>query len=190
LRYLKWLGIRDKIPYKTFSEILARCLNTHGWLTLSWQGCVVNVIFCVFCVHRELVRLCCVCCMWKHWYTWLYVLPDDCHKPVSVRCTLHVIKSQCMQELVYNCALSQTSVALQVELLALWVIENIWFNLAMQEGHCVSTVILIVFYIGDEAKKTVRELVKSIKRVSPSCHLSIRAISDCEGWRLESWAVS
>jgi hypothetical protein len=51
--------------------------------------------------------------------TWLDVLPQDCHKVVSFCCTLHVIKSQGVQELVYNYADRHTSAALEVQILAL-----------------------------------------------------------------------
>ena len=34
--------------------------------------------------------------------TWSDVLPVDCHIVVSVCCTVHVEKSQCMQQLMYN----------------------------------------------------------------------------------------
>jgi hypothetical protein len=84
--------------------------------------------------------------------TWFNVLPVDSHIVVSLCCTLHVIKSQCMQEFMYNCGLPQTSVALEVQFLALWVIENLWLNVAGQERHCVFTRSLIVFYISDESK--------------------------------------
>jgi hypothetical protein len=47
------------------------------------------------------------------------VIPHDCHKVVSVWCTLHVIKSQGMQELMYYYANCQTSVALEVQWLGL-----------------------------------------------------------------------
>jgi len=36
--------------------------------------------------------------------TWSDVLPVDCHIVVSVCCTVHVEKSQCMQQLMYNCS--------------------------------------------------------------------------------------
>jgi hypothetical protein len=51
--------------------------------------------------------------------TCFYVIPQNCHKIVSVCCTVHVVKSQGMQELVYNYAYRQTSVALEVQILAL-----------------------------------------------------------------------
>ena len=48
-----------------------------------------------------------------------YVIPVDCHIVVSVCCTVHVNKSQCMQQLMYNCSVPYASVALEVQLLAL-----------------------------------------------------------------------
>jgi hypothetical protein len=51
--------------------------------------------------------------------TCFYVIPVDCHKVVSVRGTLHVIKSQSMQELMYNYAMGHTSAALEVQVLTL-----------------------------------------------------------------------
>jgi hypothetical protein len=51
--------------------------------------------------------------------TWLYVLPMDCHVVVSVCCTVHVKKSQGMQELMYNYSGPYASVTLKVQILAL-----------------------------------------------------------------------
>ena len=51
--------------------------------------------------------------------TWLYILPVDYHIVVSVCCTLHVPKPQCMQQLMYNCSVPNASVTLEVQLLAL-----------------------------------------------------------------------
>jgi hypothetical protein len=51
--------------------------------------------------------------------TWFDVIPQDCHIVVSLCCTVLVPKSQGMQELVLNYACRQTSVALEVQILAL-----------------------------------------------------------------------
>jgi len=51
--------------------------------------------------------------------TWFDVFPINYHIVVSVCCTLHVPKSQCMQQLMYNCSVPNASVALDVHLLAL-----------------------------------------------------------------------
>jgi hypothetical protein len=47
------------------------------------------------------------------------VLPVDYHIVVSVCCTVHVKKSQCMQQLMYNYSAPYAAVALEVQLLAL-----------------------------------------------------------------------
>jgi hypothetical protein len=57
--------------------------------------------------------------------TWFDVLPVDYDVVVSLCCTVLVPKSQCMQQLVYNCAVPDAAVTLKVQLLALWVIESL-----------------------------------------------------------------
>jgi len=57
--------------------------------------------------------------------TFLYVFPINYYIVASVCCTVLVPKSQCMQQLVYNFGHSQTSVSLEVQFLALCVIENL-----------------------------------------------------------------
>jgi len=51
--------------------------------------------------------------------TWFDVLPVDYHIVVSVCCTVHVKKSHCMQQLMYNYSVQHASVALEVQVLAL-----------------------------------------------------------------------
>jgi hypothetical protein len=51
--------------------------------------------------------------------TWFYVIPVDFHIVVSICCTVLVMKSQGMQQLMYNCSVPYASVTLQVQLLAL-----------------------------------------------------------------------
>ena len=69
-------------------------------------------------VHRELVHPYYVMCENTN-STLCYVTPKDYHIVVSVCCTVHVKKSQCMQQLMYNCSMPYASVALEVQLLAL-----------------------------------------------------------------------
>jgi len=83
--------------------------------------------------------------------TLYYVTPKDYHIVVSVCCTLHVIKSQCMQQLVDNCSMPYASVALEVQLLLLWVIENLWLTVVRKESNFVNTRSLIVACITAEA---------------------------------------
>ena len=83
--------------------------------------------------------------------TWLYVLPVDCHIVVSVCCTVHVKKSQWMQQLMYNYSLIYASVTLEVQLLGLWEIENLWLTLFRLERHFVTTRSLTVSCISAEA---------------------------------------
>jgi hypothetical protein len=85
--------------------------------------------------------------------TWLYVRPVDCHKVVSIWWSVLVIKSQCMQQLMYNYSMPYASkfAALEVQLLGLWVIENLWLTVVRQERHFVTIRSLIVAYIGAEA---------------------------------------
>jgi hypothetical protein len=52
--------------------------------------------------------------------TFFNVLPVDCHIVVSLRSTLLVIKSQGMQQLMYNYSVPYASVSLQIQFLALW----------------------------------------------------------------------
>ena len=75
----------------------------------------------------------------------------NCHIVVSVCCTLHVKKSQGMEQLVYNYSVPYASVALEVQLLGLWVIENLWLTVSRQERHFVTTRSLIVAGISAEA---------------------------------------
>jgi hypothetical protein len=59
--------------------------------------------------------------------TFFDVIPVDCHIVVSLCCTVLVPKPQCMQQLMYNYSVmyASKSAALQVQLLALWEIENV-----------------------------------------------------------------
>jgi hypothetical protein len=51
--------------------------------------------------------------------TWYYIIPKNYHIVVSVCCTVHVKKSQCMQQLMDNYSVRKASVALEVQSLAL-----------------------------------------------------------------------
>jgi hypothetical protein len=80
----------------------------------------MNVIsLCVICALGTGASLLCLLLVKTLDITWYYVLPVDCHVVVSLCCTLLVIKSQCMQQLMGNCSVRKASVALEVQLLAL-----------------------------------------------------------------------
>jgi hypothetical protein len=90
--------------------------------------------------------------------TWYYVLPVDCHIVVSLWCSVLVIKSQCMQQLMYNYSMPYASkfAALEVELLALWTIENLWLYMSRQEMHFVTTRSLILAWVSAEATTSIQ----------------------------------
>jgi len=102
------------------------------------------------CTGNWCIFIMCVRCA-KSNITCLYVIPVDYHIFVSVCCTLHVPKPQCMQQLMYNCSVMYASVTLEVQLLALWVIENLWLTVSRQQRHFVTTRSLTVYCISVEA---------------------------------------
>ena len=69
------------------------------------------------------MHLYCVCYVRNTDITSFDVLPVDCHIVVSVCFTVLVIKSQVMQQLMYNCPKSEAPISrcagLEVQLLAL-----------------------------------------------------------------------
>jgi hypothetical protein len=113
-----------------------------------WSEC--NICVCSVCTGNRCVFILFVMCENTD-ITWFDVLPINSHIVVSIYCTVLVEKSQGMQQLMYNCALWQTSVALEVQFLALWVIENLWLTVARQERNFVTTRSLIVACISAEA---------------------------------------
>jgi hypothetical protein len=106
--------IAFKCNFCNICTLLEQPLLMYIIVTGVWIECNVCVLF----VQRELVHLCCVTCENTN-ITWYYVIPKNCHIVVSVCCTVHVKKSQCMQQLMDNCSVRKASVALQVQLLAL-----------------------------------------------------------------------
>ena len=94
--------------------LLEQPLLLYIIVTVVWSECDIFVcsvctgnwcIFIMSCANTDV--------------TWFDVLPVDCHIVVSVCCTVHVPKPQCMQQLMYNCSVRYASVALEVQLLAL-----------------------------------------------------------------------
>ena len=101
--------------------------------TLLEQPLLLSVIVTVVCSECD-IFVCFVCtgywCIFIMFVmcansdiTCLYVIPVDCHIVVSVSCTLLVIKTQCMQQLVFNCpqseAPSSRCAGFEIQLLAL-----------------------------------------------------------------------
>jgi len=97
--------------------------------TLPEQPLLQYIIVTVVCSECD-IYVCSVCtgnwCIFIKFVmcantdiTWLYIRPVDCHIVVSVCCTVHVIKSQCMQQLMYNYSVPNASIALEVQLLGL-----------------------------------------------------------------------
>jgi len=77
-----------------------------------------DIFVCSVCTGNWCIFIMCVMCA-NIDITWLYVPPVDCHIVVSVCCTVHVPKSQCMQQLMYNCSVPNASIALEGQWLAL-----------------------------------------------------------------------
>ena len=92
--------------------------------TLLEQPLLLNIIVtgvwneCNLCTRNWCIFIMFVMCENTD-ITWYYVIPKNYHIVVSVCCTLHVKKSQCMQQLMGNCSVRKASVALEVQLLAL-----------------------------------------------------------------------
>ena len=81
-----------------------------------------DIFVCSVCTGNWCIFIMCVMCANTD-ITWLYVLPVDCHIVVSVCCTVHVPKSQCMQQLVFNCPQLEAPISrcagFEIQLLAL-----------------------------------------------------------------------
>jgi len=127
--------------------LLEQPLLLYIIVTGVWSEC--NIFVCYLCTGNWCIFIMFVTCENTD-ITCLYVLPVDCHVVVSLCCTLLMIKSQCMQQLMYNCSMPYASAALQVQLLALWVIENLWLTLAREVRHFVTTRSLILACISAE----------------------------------------
>jgi len=114
--------IASKIFFLTTSTLPEKPLLLHIIVTVVCSEC--DIFVCSVCTGSWCIFIRFVMCANSD-ITWLYVLPVDYHIGVSVRSTVHVKKPQCMQQLVYNCSVPNASVALEVQLLALCVIENL-----------------------------------------------------------------
>ena len=114
------------------------------------------------------------------------VIPKDYHIVVSVCCTVHVIKSQCVQQLMYNCSVRKASVALEVQWLVLWMIENLWLTLAREESHFVTTGSLIVACISAEATTSSQTWWSQYNMSVFPVFCENQQLSECAGWRSAS----
>ena len=114
------------------STLLEQPLLLYIIVTGVWSEC--NIFGCYLCTGNWCIFIKFVMCENTD-ITLCYVTPKDYHIVVSVCCTLHVIKSQCMQQLVDNCSMPYASVALEVQLLLLWVIENLWLTVVRKERN-------------------------------------------------------
>ena len=98
------------------STLLEQPLLLYIIVTGVWSEC--NIFVCYLCTWNWFILIMFVMCENTN-FTCYYVIPADGHIVVSVCCTVHVVKSQGMQQLMYNCAHFQTAVGLEVQLLAL-----------------------------------------------------------------------
>ena len=130
------------------SKLLEQPLLLYIIVTAVWSEC--NIFVCYLCKGNWCIFIVFVVCENTD-STWLNVIPVDCHIVVSICSTLLVEKSQSVQQLMYNCTHWQTSVALEVELLALWVIEYLWLTISRRERHSVTTRGLNVACVSAEA---------------------------------------
>ena len=125
----------------SISTLLEQPLLLHIIVTVICSEC--DIFVCSVCTGYWWIFSLCVMCANSD-ITWFDVIPVDCHIVVSVCCTVHVKKSQCMQQLMYNYSVPNASVTLEVQWLALWVIENLWLTVSRQERHFVTTRSLVV----------------------------------------------
>jgi hypothetical protein len=130
------------------STLLEQPLLLHIIVTVVWSEC--NIFVCYLCTVNWCIFIGFVMCENTD-ITFCYVIPVDYHIVVSVCCTVLMIKSQYMQQLMYNCSMRKAFVGLEVQLLALWVIENLWLTVVREERNFVTTRKLIVAFISAEA---------------------------------------
>jgi len=83
------------------STLLEQPLLLYIIVTGVWSEC--NIFVCYLCTGNWCIFIMFVMCENTD-NTSYYVIPADGHIVVSVCCTLHVIKSEGMQQLMYNCA--------------------------------------------------------------------------------------
>jgi len=98
------------------STFVEQPLMLYLIVTVVWSEC--NIFVCSVCTGNWCMFIMFVMCANTD-ITWFDVLPVDYHIVVSVCCSVHVKKSQCMQQLMYNYSMPYASVALEVQLLAL-----------------------------------------------------------------------
>jgi hypothetical protein len=129
------------------STLLEQPLLLYIIVTGVWSEC--NICVCYLCTGNWCIFIVFVMCE-NTKITWYDVFPVNFHIVVSLCCTLLVVKSQGMKKFMYNCSMPYASVALQVQLLTLWVIENLWLTVVRQERHFFTTRSLIVACISAE----------------------------------------
>jgi hypothetical protein len=98
------------------STLLEQPLLLYIIVTGVWSEC--NIFVCYLCTGNWCIFIMFVMCG-NTKITCFDVIPVDCHIVVSLCCTLLVIKSQGMQQLMYNYSGVYASVALEIQLLAL-----------------------------------------------------------------------
>jgi hypothetical protein len=91
---------------KIFSAILAGLLEQPLllYIIVTSECSECNIFLCYLCTGNWCIFIVFVMCENTD-ITCYYVILFYFHEFVSICCTLHVIKSQGMQELMYNCAL-------------------------------------------------------------------------------------
>ena len=100
IHVIKMNGICVQNLFHNTSTLLEHPLLLYIIVTGVWSEC--NIFVCYLCTGNW-----CICIMFVMFentdITWLDVLPVDCHIVVSLCCTVLVIKSQGMQQLMFNC---------------------------------------------------------------------------------------
>ena len=98
------------------STLVEQPLLLYIIVTVVWSEC--NIFVCSVCTGYWCLFIVFVTCAIID-ITFLDVIPENYHIVVSVCCTVHMKKSQCMQQLMYNYSVQHASVALEVQVLAL-----------------------------------------------------------------------
>ena len=86
------------------STLLVQPLLLYIIVTVVWSEC--NIFVCSVCTGNWCIFIMFVMCANTD-ITFLNVIPVDCHIVVSLCCTLLVIKTQGMQQLMFNCPQSE-----------------------------------------------------------------------------------
>jgi hypothetical protein len=111
----KLLDYRSKWLRKYFLRYLHFACTAMAAVYIVDGVCIKSKILCVLCAQGRGVFLLCE----NIHITCFYVSTVNYHVVVSLCCTLHVPKSQCMQQLIYNYFLPNASIAMEVQFLAL-----------------------------------------------------------------------